>query len=43
VQNLMWLCVKVELVVKVGAESDVAMCENGSGGQSGCVISSGQV
>jgi hypothetical protein len=33
--------VKVEVVVKVSAESEVAMGENGSGGQSECVIGSG--
>jgi hypothetical protein len=32
---------KDEVVVKVGAESEVAMCENGGGGQSGCRIQSG--
>jgi hypothetical protein len=29
---------KDEVVVNVGAESEVAMCENGSGGQSECRI-----
>jgi hypothetical protein len=31
-------CVKVEVVVKVGVQSKVALCESGSGGQSGQVI-----
>jgi hypothetical protein len=38
VHNLKWPCVKMEVVVKVSAESKVAMSENGSGGQSGYVI-----
>jgi hypothetical protein len=29
----------MEVVVKVSAESEGAMCESGSGGQCGCVIS----
>jgi hypothetical protein len=33
----------MEVVVKVAAELEVAMCENGSGGKSGCVIQSGHV
>jgi hypothetical protein len=41
VQNPKWPCVKMEVVVKVGAESKVAMSENGSGGQRGCRIRSG--
>jgi hypothetical protein len=33
----------MEMVVKMSAESKVAMSENGSGGQNGCVIRSGHV
>jgi hypothetical protein len=36
--NPKWRCVKVEVVVKVSAEPEVAMCESGIGGQSGCRI-----
>ena len=39
--NLKWPSVKVEVVVKVGVQSEVAKCENGSGGQGGCIIQSG--
>jgi hypothetical protein len=31
----------MKVVVKGGAELEVAMCQNGSGGQSGCIIQSG--
>ena len=36
--NLKWSCVKVAVVVNVIAESEVAMCENGSGGQWVCKL-----
>ena len=41
--NPKWPFVEVEVVVKVSAEPEVAMCESGSGGQSRCEISSGHV
>ena len=37
-QDPKWLRVKIKGVVKEGAELEVAMCQNGSGGQSGCII-----
>ena len=43
VQNLKWPHVKMEVEVKVGAGSKVAMSENKRGGQRGCRIGSGHV
>ena len=37
-QDPKWPQVKVKVVVKGGAELEMAMCQNGSGGQSGCII-----
>jgi hypothetical protein len=36
--NLNWPGVKMEVVVKMRVEYEVAISENGSGGESACVI-----